>query len=107
MKLLLKIANHLVLSTWTCILLVSPLFIAKSLEANVGYFTSKQFYDHSVSLGFDRTLPHEVMEWHSSWQYFLLEFLGDKDIVISETFLGGLKQGNISCKDGLNKGQKW
>lgn len=106
MKLLLKIANHLVLSIWTCILLVSPLFIAKSLEADEGYFTSKQFYDHSVSLGFDKTLPHEAIAWHSSWQYFILEFTGDKDI-ISETFLGGLKQGNISCEDGPNKRQKW
>lgn len=97
-KLLLKIANHLVLSIWTSVLPVSPLFVAKSLETDVGSFTSKQFYDHSVSLGFDKTLPHEVMEWHSSWQYFILEFLGDKDTVISETFLDGLRQGTYFLK---------
>ena len=38
------------------------------------------------------------MEWHSSWQYFILEFLGDKDTVISETFLDGLRQGTYFLK---------
>ena len=79
-----RLADYLVLSILTCILLVLPL-IAESLEADIGYSTSNQFYNHSLSLGFDETLWGNGMIVFTL-QCFLLEFLGDEDIAISEIF---------------------
>lgn len=96
-----KLADYLVLSILTCILLVLPL-IAESLEADTGYFTSNQFYDPSLSLGFDKTLWGNGMIVFTL-QCFLLEFLGDEDIAISEIFFRWLEARKLFFEDELKR----